>query len=598
MSPSLDAIMSKHPPPKEAASVQIGRFLPIDVPDLAIAVAEEWAASRGLPSYAGFLTRHDAPTMTKPIKPTADMLDDIMRRSPPPVKSEQERKFFRHALEQRQMAQYFNTLRTYEREQSEHESFCTSYPPNEQGYIRFLCAEHGAESSFFFDRYRTLPIPIWARKLHTYIVAGSGSGKSELIKQLIFQDLYHNKNCAMVLIEPHGELSNQIARWREFVDNRRLVYIRPGYSDDVCPVFNPFDISDEDRQSPRVLSILVDDTMDIVTEILGREFTINMQTLFRACVTILYHRPGSTFRDIIRFVDPDKNADLIEFGKTVLSPDHTLYEFITRDLNSDTLKQTRMAVRMRFMNLLSRHTLRSFLLGKKTTIHLDKLIEDKSIIIFNLAKGEVGKQESAIIGKFIIAHLKAYGLRRGRGKENLNSLVPAFVYVDECQQFITQSMGEILEELRKFGIHLTLVQQYIGQGKDMDSDLEESILTNTGVKIIGRSSAKDFATFRQQSGVRPEVFEQLQVGKGKFCVHYSGRKPFLVQVPGHRVKNRGAMKKALWDITLADQISRFYTAPVALSPDEVYEPSAASESGSKGNRITAPTAPPVLPIEL
>jgi len=578
-------------------TVRIGRALPVDVPDLALSVAEEWAETYALPRYADFLRQHNEPPKTKPVKPTADALDDHIRRNPPPVNSERERRFFRLALERDELALYFDKLREYELYTAEQERFRADNPPNAGGYIKFLCKKDEKLSRFFFDCYRTLPITESERKRHTYIVGGSGSGKTELVKYFLFHYLTRNTGTAVILIEPHGQISRQVARWRELADGKRLVYIRPGMSTEYTPVFNPFDIPDDERSNPKTLAILVDDTIDVVEELLERDFTLNMETLMRACLTILYSRPGSSFNDVLRFVDVGNNTDLIELAARIFPPGSPLLSFVYNDLPSDALKPTRQAVKMRFTSLLSRYSFSSFLIGK-STFNLEELIKRRAFVIFNFSASDVGVTESRIFGKLILTHIKAFGFKQGRDEAPSASMVPVHVFIDECQEFITPSLAVILEQLRKFGIHLTLVQQ--GIGKDMDKRLTSAVLTNTAVKATGRNSDDNLRRFAAETGADPQELGKLKGGKGWFCISAGGRPPFRVKIPGHRVDERGATGADVWKATLSDQIARFYaprTHTRAEPPETRQALTKLGQKGFSGKELAAAPNALLFPID-
>lgn len=366
--------------------------------------------------------------------------------------------------------------------------------------------------------------------------------------------LTENTAPALVVIDPHGDLARQVARWPELADGRRLAYIAPGIGKRFTPVFNPFDIPDSERTEEAV-SILVDDTIEIVAELLEKDFTSNMETLLRACFTVLYHRPGSTFADVLRFVDRKNNADLLDVAERVFPAHSPLLRFIRHDLDADSLGPTRQAVKMRFTSILSRYFFYSFLVGK-STFHLETLLRERAVIIFNLSKSDLGTRESRIFGKFILAHLRAFAFRQGRDGTPESRRVPVHVFVDECQEFITPSIEVILEQARKYRVYLTLVQQSIGKG--MSRELAESVLANTAVKAMGKNSEANRKAFAAEVGIAPEELEKLDHGAGLFCIRSGQRPAVIVKIPGHRLRDKRAVPLEEWERTLADQMTRFY----------------------------------------
>jgi len=579
----LESLWQRKHGAAEATALPLGRFLPCDSPVLSLPVADEWARRNGLPSLDDFLSLFQS-NIQKPVKPSPDMLDDTLHRFPPDNPAHA--KFFRHALEREELDRYFHNFRAYEAKTQEAERHCAAYSPDAAGYLKFLAEKDETLSRFFFESYRTLPIEEADRERHTYIVGGSGSGKTELIKVLLHHYLARNTAPALVVIDPHGDLSRQVARWPEFSDNDRLVYIAPGFGKGVSPVFNPFDIPDSERTEEAV-SVLVDDTIDIVQELLEKDFTTNMGTLLQACFTILFYRPGSTFSDVLRFVDKKNNHDLLEVGERVFRADNPLLQFIRHDLASDSLGPTRQAVKMRFTQILSRHFFRSFLIGQRSTFRLEELLRQRKAVIFNLSKSDIGTRESRIFGKFIIAHLRAFAFKQGRLPEEAR--VHVHVFVDECQDFITDSIEIILTQARKFRVYLTLVQQSIGKG--MSRELLGDVLTNTAIKITGRNSEANRRVFEAETKVPPQDLERLERGAGLFCIHTSSCPSVVVKIPGHRLKDRKAVPDKAWEARLAEQTALYY------APRDSFSPALAELTPTDRARLAAPAGGPESPID-
>jgi len=579
----LETLWEKRRGAAEHSALRLGRFLPCDNPAMSLAVADDYARRTGLPSLDEFLSRFQA-GLSKPVKPSPDMLDDVLRRYPPDNSAHA--KFFRHALEQEELDRYFHNLRAYEAKTQDADRHSAAYTPDAAGYLRFLAEKDETLSRFFFESYRTLPITEADRERHTYIVGGSGSGKTELIKVLLHHYLARNAAPALVVIDPHGDLSRQVAQWPEFAENDRLAYIAPGFGGGLFPVFNPFDIPDSERTEESV-SVLVDDTIDIVQELLEKDFTTNMGTLLQACFTVLFYRPGSTFADVLRFIDKKNNHDLLEVAERVFRADNPLLHFIRNDLSSDALGPTRQAVKMRFTQILSRHFFRSFLVGSRSTFRLEELLRQRKAVIFNLSKSDIGTRESRIFGKFIIAHLRAFAFKQGRMPESAR--VPVHVFIDECQDFLTESVEIILTQARKFRVYLTLVQQSIGKG--MSRELLGDVLTNTAIKITGRNSEANRRAFEAETKVPSADLERLERGAGPFCIHTSSCPSVVVKIPGHRLKDRKAVPDKAWKARLAEQTALYY----ALR--EAHAPALAEPTPTDRAPLIAPAGGPESPID-
>lgn len=153
-------------------------------------------------------------------------------------------------------------------------------------------------------------------------------------------------------------------------------------------------------------------------------------------------------------------------------------------------------------------------------------------------------------------------------------------------------MGVILEELRKFGIHLTLAQQAIGKG--MGDDLAEAVLTNTAIKITGKNSETNLAKFAKQTGAGMDELMKLGAARGRFCVHSDGKSPITVTIASHRIDDAEATSKEEWNETLSDQIARFYVprAKGESRPSWLEENPSVPKPGPKGFQGKIPSADP------
>jgi hypothetical protein len=111
-------------------------------------------------------------------------------------------------------------------------------------------------------------------------------------------------------------------------------------------------------------------------------------------------------------------------------------------------------------------------------------LDSRKLVIFNLAKGKLGSETSEAFGRFVLALMQSAILKRAQSAKAAR--VPVHLFIDEFQNYIAPSIAEILSESRKFGLHLTMAQQYLGQR--MDTEFRRGILANTQIKMTGMSA--------------------------------------------------------------------------------------------------------------
>lgn len=525
-------------------------FLPVESPDFARSILDDFARFHGLPTWETFRTIHASPEPEKPRRPNNEIVDfEIRKRKYYGEKAALFREWFTRTL----LDDYILAYADYEKEAARRNAIVQNHPLCALGYISFFCAENPRFRSFFFDRYRKLPISENARERHTYITGGTGSGKTEAIKVLIHHYVARHKT-AVVILEPHGVLADQVAHWREFRDDpERLVYIDPAIDPEhITPVFNPLDIPDGERTPSGVLNVAAQ-IVEVFREILADVgFTLNMETTLLACVSTLLLRKGSTFRDLHRFMDDTQNADLVAFAKKNLTGALRTYrEFFETRFLTDSLKSSKDGIGMRLFSFLPGFFEQSTV--GRSTFDLEGALKARKVVVFHLSKSKLKQREVAIFGRFIIARIKAFAFKQGRISEE-RKRTPVHVFVDECQNFLTPSIEEILCEARKFRVHLTLAQQIIGQG--MDKRTEQIVLANTGVKMTGKNARHTIEIIAKETGAPMDELESLKVGE--FHVKSGDRKSVKARMPAHLLGDKGAMTPEEWERVKADQIARYY----------------------------------------
>lgn len=195
----------------------------------------------------------------------------------------------------------------------------------------------------------------------------------------------------------------------------------------------------------------------------------------------------------------------------------------------------------------------------KTTIHLEQLINQRKLIIFNISKGNA-PIEWEIIGKFVIASIKIISFKRE--KNFSKNFVPCHLFIDECQNYISESIQEILEESRKYRLYLTLAQQTAGA--KMSKDLFRSIMGNTGIKVTGRNG--DIETLQIMAKSTGANLEELKnfLATGRFSLWKTAltgetqKSPVIVDMPKNTLDNKQSMTDEQWEQVKILQLQKFY----------------------------------------
>lgn len=553
MSDAMETALARHlAGGDDGLDVEIGKFRLADLPSFGRDVADTFAELAGLTRWADFHKAFSARDGLKPAKPSADYIDAEARA----IERDPARLPYVIALIETRLREIYNSkLSAYEKKRKERETFEENYEDSDLGYIRFLCAENPEARSFFFDRFWTLPISEEDRRRHTYITGAAGSGKSEALKAIIYHYLTRNTSTGVVLIDPHGDVAEEVGHWPELSDGARLVYIDPSLSPGKMPVFNPLDILDDER-NPKDISIVVKQLIEVFPELVeGMEFTPQMRTLISACLTVMLYKPGSRILDLMEFLDDTKNDEWLAFADRVLM-DSMYREFFRREFRDKNMDISKRGVRMRLFEVLGGNPLFSGMTQGKSTFSLEAELNRRAVVIFRFSRGDAEETASSLIGKFIIARLKAFAFKQGRMPAERR--VPVHVFVDECQNYISASIGVLLKEARKYGVHLTLAQQILGD--DMSPDLLKAVMGNTAVKITGKNALFTLKKIADETGADLDELQALSTGY--FHIKAGSRKGVVKRMPSHRIKNQGAISAEAWEAVRDNQASRFYR-PVA-----------------------------------
>ena len=443
-------------------------------------------------------------------------------------------------------------------------SILNRYGHDLRGYIRFMCDETFSEGfegrfrslspdhRFFFASPQTAYLNEADRELHTYITGGSGHGKSTVLRQIVwhYQQMPDDTRPAVILIDPHGDLANECARFRTNRDGERLCYINAGLDLRFTPSLNPFELPGSARAEDA--ESYADQFIGAFKEAMRGEsnFTPQMETLLKPCLITLMRSPANySISDLLDFLGEDSRArqQLIAEAKRILDNPAQLAVF--KDFDGQSYKVSRQSIRTKLGNLLQDTRFFHFLSGQPTFSLADE-IDARRLIVFDLSGLKSAKAKQAL-GLFVMASIQNLALWRQNVPRNRRT--PVHVIIDEAQDFVSDAMEKILTQARKFGIHATFAQQQVGQ--DMPTHLKRIVMGNTAIKITGNnepSSLKAIATATQTDiadyqALRPLQFHVSVRGKGMPHVVRTRHLPASAYMSGDE-----------WKALKAVQLERYY----------------------------------------
>ncbi len=315
------------------------------------------------------------------------------------------------------------------------------------------------------------------RRGHMYIVGKTGTGKSTLIENMAVSDI--KMGYGLALIDPHGDLAEKVL---DFIPEKRIedvIYFNP--ADLENPIaFNPL------KKVPRDYHhLVVSGLISVFKKIWANFWGPRLEHILRHSLFTLLEYPQSTLLDLPRLLtDKEFRAGAIACVTQPQVREFWLSEF---EKYSPWLRSEAISpILNKIGQFLTSLPLRNIVGQKENTFNLRKAMDAGKILIVNLAKGQIGEDNCALLGAMIITELQLAALSRiDVAEARRNSF---YLYVDEIHNFLTLSIADILSESRKYGLSLILAHQYIEQ---LDDEIRAAIFGNVGTIIAFRVGAED-----------------------------------------------------------------------------------------------------------
>lgn len=320
------------------------------------------------------------------------------------------------------------------------------------------------------------------RRRHTYIIGQTGTGKSGLLENLALQDMLDGKGFAFV--DPHGDSAEKLLGMvpKERVED--VIYFSPGDMD------NPIGLNLFEFDTPDQRDFLVQEAIAMLyrlydpghTGIIGPRY----EHWFRnAALTIMSDPNGSSFIDIPQVFNDN------DFAKAKLKyvTDQTVLDFWNKEMaqTSDYHKSEVLGWFVsKFGAFLSNEMMRNVIGQTKSGFNLRDIMDNKKILLVNLSKGKTGELNSQLLGMIFVMKFQAAAMGRANVPEEQRE--DFSLYVDEFQNFATDSFESILSEARKYRLNLILANQFMTQLTDK---IREAIIGNVGTVISGRIGTTD-----------------------------------------------------------------------------------------------------------
>lgn len=315
------------------------------------------------------------------------------------------------------------------------------------------------------------------RLSHLYIVGQTGVGKSTLLSQLALQDARAGRGFA--LIDPHGDLVDQVAAGLDLAARERLTYF------DATDPTQPFGYNPLRRVRPDRIPLAASGLLETFHKLWPDAWGVRMEHVLRNSLYALLERDGSALPDILRLYSEKRYRRMVVAG--IKNPVvHAFWKSEFANYPPRYAAEALAPIQNKLGAFLADPMLYRTLVNPKNDIHFRALMDEGGILLVNLAKGLIGSDSAHALGSLLVSTLGLAAF--SRADILLHERRPFHVYVDEFQNFTTLSFAAMLSELRKMGVGLSLAHQHLHQ---LEPEILHAVLGNAATLLCFRLGVED-----------------------------------------------------------------------------------------------------------
>jgi hypothetical protein len=368
------------------------------------------------------------------------------------------------------------------------------------------------------------------RRRHTYIIGKSGVGKSVLLANMAIQDIQNGEG--VCVLDPHGDLISDI-----------LERIPPERAEDVI-IFSPSDLDrplalnllEYDARYPEQKSFVINEMIGIFDKLYDLKATGGpmFEQYMRNAMLLIMDDPetGSTLMEIPRVLADEnfrrlklkncKNKTVVDFwiqeaekagGEAALA---NIVPYITSKLTS----------------FISNDMMRPIIGQQKSAFNLREVMDTQKILLIDLPKGTVGEMNAYLLGMIVVGKILMAALSRTDIPSSQRK--DFYLYIDEFQNFTTNSICQILSEARKYALSLVIAHQYIGQlSKDNNTEIKDAVFGNVGTMVSFKIGSEDAEFLVKEFEPVFNEYDLINIDKGtayiKLLIDNSAARPFSLR---------------------------------------------------------------------
>jgi len=375
------------------------------------------------------------------------------------------------------------------------------------------------------------------RRRHFYVIGKTGTGKSTLIANMAINDLRQRRG--FCIIDPHGDLCETVMDYVPSYRVNDVIYLDPSEKD-YAFALNPFEVNDEAQKELTISGIVA-----IFKKIFAESWGPRLEYILRNTLQSVIEMPDATLLMVPEVLsNPAFRRKMVSYLSDPILISFWVNEF---DQMTDKLRIEAISpIQNKVGQFVSSTVIRNIIKSPKSTIDLQKVMDEGKIVLMNLSQGKLGEDNAALLGAMFITKFQLAAMNRVYQSEDVRK--DFYLYVDEFQNFATSSFIKILSEARKYRLNLLLANQYIGQ---IPEEVRLAIFGNCGTMmtfLVGAGDspylAKEFAErFKEEDILALANYQAMT----KMMIDGRTSTPFMcytLPLPMSRTQNREKVIKA------------------------------------------------------
>lgn len=329
----------------------------------------------------------------------------------------------------------------------------------------------------FRNQERVFGIKADDRRRHMYLLGKTGMGKTNLLENLAIQDIQQGHG--ICFIDPHGDVALKLIKAIPPERINDVIYFDP--ADQAFPIaFNVLEQVGADQRS-----LVASGLVGVFKKIWADSWGPRLEYILRNAILALLEYPGSSLLGVMRIlVDKSYRERVIEKVTDPVVKQFWAVEFA--GWNERTLQEVISPIQNKVGQFTSNSLIRNIIGQPTSAFDVRDIMDNKKILIMNLAKGKIGEDSSALLGAMMITKIQLAAMGRADIPEEERK--DFYLYVDEFQNFATDSFANILSEARKYRLSLILANQYIMQ---LEEKVSDAVFGNCGTIVSFRVGAAD-----------------------------------------------------------------------------------------------------------